>query len=165
MGRRFNLIGRNLTMGTGSVLAALQAATAGNAGSIIEIERVEISQNGTTTSAQLDIALSSRDTTGTLTVTSATPAPLVFGAPVSGITGGTSPLTAAKCGVASSADSGGAYVDTDYCSPNNLGGYLWQPIPQHTLILPPGLVFVVRFKTAPATLTGWGIKVTYHEIF
>ena len=165
MGRRYNLIGRNLTLGTGSVLAAIQAAAAGSAGSWLEIERIEVNQSGSTTIEQLNLALSNRDTSGTLTVTSATPSPLVLGGPASGVSGGTAPTTAAKCGINSSADSGGTYTDIDYCSSNNLGGYLWQPIPEHKLIVPPGVIFCVRFMATPTGTTGWCVKVTYNEVY
>lgn len=165
MGRRFVLSGENLTMGTGSVLAALQTAAAGAAGSIIAIEEIEVTQSGTTTAAQVRIVSGQRDTAGTLTVTAATPNPLVLGGPASGIAGGTSPLTAAKSGVASSADSGGTYTNTMPCNPNNIGGYGRIFIPEHRLILPPSTVFVVRFLTAPGTLTGWTVAITFDEIF
>ncbi len=165
MGRRYTLIGDNLTMSTGSVLAAIQPAAAGAAGSWLEIERVEVSQSATTTSAQVRLVLGSRSTATTLTCTAATPSPLTLGAPASGIAGGTAPTTAAKSGVASSADSGGTYVDTVYCSANNQGGYVWQPIPEHKIICPPGLIFVVRFNTAPGTLTGWTVVVWFNEVY
>jgi len=165
MGRRYVLSGENLTLGTGSVLAALQSAAAGNAGAIIEIERVEVSQNHNASTAQVRIVLGARDTAGTLTVTSATPNPLVIGGPASGIAGGTSPLTAAKSGVNSSADSGGTYTNTYPCNPNNQGGFLWQPVPEHKLILPPSTVFVVRFLTAPGDTAGWTVAVWFHEVF
>lgn len=165
MGRRYVLSGENMTLGTGYVLAALQPATAGSAGSWIEIERVEVTQNATSTSAQSRISLGARTTAGTLTTTSATPNPVVLGAPASGITGGTSPLTAAKCGVNSSADSGGTYTATWPCNPNNQGGYLWVPVPEHKLIVAPGLVFVVYFLAAPGTTSGWTVAVVYHEVY
>lgn len=165
MGRRYVLSGENLTTGTGSVLAALQTAAAGSAGAIVEIERVEVSQNHNTTSAQLRLALGQRDTAGTLTVTSATPTPLVLGGPASGIAGGTSPLTAAKSGVNSSADSGGTYTNTYVCNPNNLGGFVWIAIPEHKIILPPSTVFAVRFLTAPGDTAGWTVAVFFHEVF
>ena len=165
MGRRYILSGENLTLGTGSVLAALQPAAAAAAGSVIEIERVEVTQNHNTSSAQVRIALGSRDTAGTLTVTSATPNPIVLGGPASGIAGGTSPLTAAKSGVNSSADSGGTYVNTYPCNPNNQGGYIWQPIPEHKLLIMPSTVFVVRFLTAPGDTAGWTVAVWFHEVF
>jgi hypothetical protein len=165
MGRRYTLLGENLTMSTGSVLAAIQPAAAGSAASWLEIERVEVSQSATTTSAQVRLALGSRSTAGTLTCTAATPSPLTLGAPASGITGGTAPTTAAKAGVASSADSGGTYVDTVYCNPNNQGGYVWQPIPEHKIQVPPGLIFVARFVAAPGTLTGWTVVIWFHEVY
>lgn len=165
MGRRYALSGENLSLGTGSVLAAIQPAAAGSAGSILQILRVEASQSGTATAAQVRLVISNRNTAGTLTVTSATPRPLVLGGPASGISGGTSPLTAATCGVNSSADSGGTYTDTWVAAPNNLGGYalIWTP-PEQVLV-PPGAVFCVRFATAPGTTTGWDVLVVFEELF
>lgn len=165
MGRRYVLSGENLTLGTGSVLAALQSAAAGNAGSILAIERVEVTQNHNTTPAQVRLALGQRDTAGTLTVTSATPNPVVLGGPASGIAGGTNPLTAAKSGVNSSADSGGTYTNTYPVNPNNLGGFAWLAIPEQRLILPPSTVFVVRFLAAPGDTAGWTVSVWYDELF
>jgi hypothetical protein len=165
MGRRYILSGENMSLGTGYVLAALQPAAAGSAGSWIEIERVEASQNATSISAQTRIALGSRNTSGTLTVTSATPNPLVLGGPASGLSGGTSPLSAATCGINSSADSGGTYISTEVVNPNNQGGFLWIPVPEHKIIVPPGLVFTVRFIAAPGTTTGWTVAVYFHEVF
>ncbi len=165
MGRKYVLSGENLTLGTGSVLAALQSAAAGNAGSILEILRVEVSQNHNATSAQVRLVQSKRDTVGTLTVTSATPAPLVLGGPASGSTGGTSPLTVAKCGVNSSADSGGSYTDTWPVNPNNQGGYLWIPTPEERILVPPSTVYVVRFVAAPGDTAGWTVVVVIDEKF
>jgi hypothetical protein len=165
MGRRYVLSGENLTLGTGSVLAALQSAAAGNAGCILEIERVEVTQSHNTSSAQSRIVLGQRDTAGTLTVTSATPNPLVLGGPASGIAGGTSPLTAAKSGVNSSADSGGTYTNTYPVNPNNQGGYAWIATPEHKMIVPPSTVFVVRFLAAPGDTAGWTVSVWVHEVF
>jgi hypothetical protein len=164
MGRRYVLSGENMSLGTGYVLAALQPAAAGSAGSWIEIERVEVTQNATATSAQTRLSLGSRNTSGTLTVTSATPNPVVLGGPASGITGGTAP-TAAKCGVNSSADSGGTYVATWPVNPNNQGGYLWIPVPEHKLVVAPSQIFVVYFLAAPGTTTGWTVAVVYHEVY
>jgi hypothetical protein len=165
MGRRYIISGENLSLGTGDVLLAFQPAAAGNAGSIIEVERVEVTQNATSTSAQTRIALGNRNTGGTLTMTAATPNPLVQGGPASGISGGTNPLVAAKAGVNSSADSGGTYVATWPCNPNNQGGYLWIPIPEHKLIVPPGVVFVVYFLAAPGSTTGWTVSAAIHEVY
>jgi hypothetical protein len=166
MGRRYILDGENMTLGTGNVLAAIQSAAAGSAGAILEIERVEISQSGTATAAQIRVAMGTRNTAGTLTMTSATPAPLVLGGPASGIAGNTAPAGGtARCGVNSSADSGGTYTDTYFLSPNNLGGMVWIPTPQTTLIVPPSTLFVVRLLATPGTSTGYTVSVWYHEIF
>ena len=165
MGRRYILTGENFTVGTGYILAAIQPAAANAAGSILEIERIEVGQNSTSTSAQCRLFFANRDTAGTLTVTSATPSPIVLGGPASGITGGTSPLTAAKCGINSSADSGGTYVYGPYYNFNNQGGFLWQPIPQHTILVVPGKVFCVGMAAAPSDTAGWSINVWYHELF
>jgi hypothetical protein len=163
VGRRYVLSGENLTLSTGNVLAALQSASSG-AGSIIEIERVEISQSHNATSAQVRVGHGQRNTAGTITVTSATPNPIPLGGPASGISGGTNPATAATCGVNSSADSGGTYTSTIVANPNNLGGYVWIPIPEHKIILPPSTLYVVRLLATPSDTAGWTVAVWYHEV-
>ena len=166
MGRRYILSGENLTLGTGNVLAALRPAAAGSAGSIIEIERVEVSQNHNSATAQVRLAHGSRDTGGTLTVTSATPNPLVLGGPASGISGGTNALTAATCGVNSSADSGGTYVATHKINPNNQGGFLWTATERDgKLLVVPAVVYVVYFLAAPGDTAGWTVSVFFHEYY
>lgn len=165
MGRKYILSGENLTLGTGSVLAAIQPAAAGSAGSILAIDRVEVSQSHNAVAVQVRLALASRNTAGTLTVTSATPNPVVFGAPASGIAGGTSPLTAAKCGVNSSADSGGTYINGPVFAPNNLGGFAWIVTPDYRLIIPSGVVFVVLMLAAPGDTAGWSVNVYFDEIY
>ena len=166
MGRRYILTAENMTLGTGSVIAAIQTAAAGSAGAIIAIERVEISQNHNTTAAQVRIAMGVRNTAGTLTMTSTTPNPVVIGGPASGIAGNTAPAGGtARSGTDSSADSGGAYTDTYYINPNNLGGWGWVPIPEHKLIVPPSTLFVVRFVAAPGDTAGWTASVWFDEVF
>lgn len=165
MGRRYVVSGENFTLGTGSVLAAIQPAAAGSAGSILEVERVEVSQNHNTTSAQVRLVLGSRNASGTLTTTSVTPAPLVIGGPASGISGGTAPTTAAKAGINSSADSGGTYTPLIYVNANNQGGFLWIPIPEHKIVVPPGSLFVAYFVSAPGDTAGWTVAVYFHEVF
>lgn len=165
MGRRYVLSGENLSLGTGSVLAALQTAAAlTSAGGMIRILRCEATQSATATAAQVRLALRTRDTAGTLTVTSATPAPLFIGGPASGIVGGTSPLTAAKSGVNSSADSGGTYTTIWPVAANNVNGWLWLPTPDEQIIVPPSTVLVAQFLTAPGTTTGWTVSLVYEEV-
>jgi hypothetical protein len=165
MGRRYILTAENLTLGTGSVLAAINTAAAGSAGAILGIERVEVSQNNNATSAQVRTVMGTRDTVGTLTMTSATPRPVVMGGPASAIAGNVAPAGGtARCGVNSSADSGGTYTDSYYVNPNNLGGLAWVPIPEHKLIVPPSTLWVCRFVAAPGNTAGWTVSVWFDEI-
>lgn len=166
MGRRYILSGENLTLGTGSVLAAIQSAAAAVAGSILGIERIEVSQSGTATAAQVRLVAGTRNTSGTLTMTSATPQNIALGGPASGIVGSTAPAGGtARCGVNSSADSGGTYTDVYPLAPNNLNGMSWLYVPEHKIIVPPSILFIVRFLTAPGTTTGWTVSVLFDEIY
>lgn len=165
MGRMYVLSGENLTLSTGSVLAAIRPAAADAAGSILSIKRIEVSQSGTANLAQVRLAFGERDTAGTLTMTSQAPNPLgALGAPASGITGSTAPAgTAARSGINSSADSGGTYTNTYPVATANINGWLWKPDPQEELLVTPGRVFVLRFLTAPGTTTGWTFAITFEE--
>jgi hypothetical protein len=165
VGYRYALPGENLTLGTGSVLAAVQSDAAGNQGSILRLLRVEVSQNGTPTAAQVRLAISLRNTLGTLTVTAATPQNLALGGPASGVVGGTNPLTVGTCGVNSSADTGGTYTDKWPVNPNNVNGWLWLPTPEERILVPPSTLVCVRFLAAPGTLTGWTVTVVWDEEF
>lgn len=164
MGRRCVLSGENLTLSTGNVLAAIRPAAADAAASILAIERITISQSGSTTSAMIRSEIGSRDTAGTLTMTSQTPNPVIVGGPASGIAGSTAPAgTAAKSGVNSSADSGGTYTPIHQPSFNNLAGLDILFPPEQRLIIPPGKVFIVRLLATPGTTTGWNIQVWFDE--
>lgn len=166
MGRIYTLSGENFTLGTGNVLAAIRTAADGlTAGGILRILRAWVVQNGTDTSDQLRAAIGTRDIAGTLTMTSATPRPHVLGGPASGISGSTAPAgTAARCGVNSSADSGGAYVDTITDNPNNLNGQLWVWTPEERPIVPPATVLVLRLLATPTGTTGFSCGITFEEL-
>jgi len=165
-GRIYAASAENLTLGTGNVLIALRTATGVNAASILGIKRVEIAQNGTTTSAQIRGAFSTRNTSGTLTTTSVTPANLsVVTGPSSGLSGNTSVIgAAARIGVNSSADSGGTYTDHLHFNFNNLNGFLWVPTPEETILVPPDVVWCVRLLATPGTTSGWTILLIYQEL-
>ena len=165
MGRMYTLMGNTMTVGTGYVLACLKPAAAGNAGSLIAIHRVEVSQGSSTTSAMVYLALSNRSTAGTLTVTSATPANMVAGGPASGITGNTSGIAVPSCGVNSSNDTGGTYTDYWNAAANALNGWLWVPTPPELIIVPPAGIFCVRFISGPATTTGWKVTEDFEELY
>src|SRR4051812_2098349 len=91
-GKTFVLSERGLTLGTGNVLAAIRtAADALTAGGQLELLRLRIFQTGSTTNALVDAALSSRDTAGTLTMTSKAPRPSRITGVASAISGSTAP--------------------------------------------------------------------------
>lgn len=171
MGRIYTIVGENLSLGTGSVLATINPVaitTVPAAGSLIAIRRVEVSQSGSTTSAISRLALSSRDSAGTLTVTSVTPTSTIPGSAASAIAGATNALTAGKCGINSSADSGGTYTNLWVTAPNVLNGWLWVPTPQEIMYFVGGstiTVFCVRFVAAPTSTTGYDVSVMFEEIF
>lgn len=166
MGRAYVLSGENLTLGTGNVLAAIQSAAAGAAGSRLEIDRIEIGQSGTGTSAQIRAAFGTRDTAGTLTTTSMAPNPLTLGGPASGISGNVAPAGGtARSGVNSSADSGGTYLNTVPRAFNNIVGDLWVPTPENRIVVPPSVLFVVRLLATPTGTTGWTVAVHFREVY
>lgn len=164
MGKRTILSGENMTLGTGNVLAGFRPAAADAIASIVHVTRVEISQSGSTTLAMIRGAIGSRDTAGTLTVTSAAPTSDALGGPASGFTGATTFLgTAARSGINSSADSGGTYVNVIPFAFANTAGYLWKPDPGEEITVSPGQVFVVRLLATPGTTTGWTVSVYINE--
>ena len=165
MGRVYTVIGENLTLGTGSVLVALQTNSTVNAAAIVRPLRIEVSQNGTLTSNNPRLLFSTRDTAGTLTMTSVTPVNTDLGGPASGLAGSTAPAGAvARIGINSSADSGGTYTNHWACAPNVLSGYLYLPVPEERIVIPASTLWCVRFAAAPGTTTGWAITLVYEEV-
>lgn len=159
------LKGENLTLGTGNVLAALRTAAANALGARISVKRLEISQNGSTTLALIRGELATRDTAGTLTMTSLAPTAIrPVAGPASGFTGNTAPAGGdARSGINSSADSGGAYTSLFPFNFANTAGYLYKPAPEEEIIVPPSTVFIVRLLATPATTTGWTFTLVIDE--
>lgn len=166
MGRKYTLSGENLTLGTGLVLAAIRtAADAVTAGGILKLLRVRIWQNATETSDQIRAEIFTRNTSGTLTMTSATPRNKVLTGPASGISGSTAPAgTAARCGINSSADSGGTYTQEHPLNFNNLNGEEYIPVAGDEMLIGPALVFGIRLLASPTTTTGWGFTLEFEEV-
>ena len=164
-GRTTMLFAEAMSLGTGNVLAALQTAAANAAAARVTIQRVEISQSGSTTSAQIRGAFSTRDTAGTLTMTSTTPVNVrPLAGPASGLAGNTAPAGGAgRSGTNSSADSGGTYTNHHVFNFNNLNGYLWVPTPEEQIVIPASTLWCVRLLASPATTTGWAIAVVLLE--
>lgn len=165
MGRITVLKGENLTLGTGSVLAAIRTAAAGSNAHRVGVKRLEISQNASATLAMCRGEFATRDTAGTLTMTSLAPTPIrPIGSGASGLAGNTAPAGAAgRSGINSSADSGGTYTSIFPFNFANLNGYLLVPTPETELWVPADTVFVCRFVAAPGTTTGWTFTLVLDE--
>jgi hypothetical protein len=165
MGKITVLKGENLTTGTGSVLAAVQTAAVASAASNVRVKRLEISQSGSTTLAMLRADFATRDTAGTLTMTSLAPTTIrPVGGAASGLTGNTAPAGGVgRSGINSSADSGGTYTSIFPFNFANTAGYLYKPAPDEELWFSPSTLFVVRFLAAPGTTTGWTFTLTLDE--
>src|SRR5688572_26840990 len=167
MSRLYTVSDNNFTVGTGNVLFALRTAAAiSTAGGNIALRRIEIGQSGTTTAEMVRGHIATRDTAGTLTMTSVTPRPTSpLGGPASGIAGNTAPAgNAATVGTDSSADSGGTYTTIMPFTFHNLNGWLWVPTPEERIEVPPATVVCVQLLAAPTGTTGWTISVVFDEL-
>jgi hypothetical protein len=166
MGRIYNIQAANITVVTAvNVLVGIYpVATPPAAGSVLAINRVEITQNANTTSAQVRAVLSAR-TGGNLTVATITPSAAMYGGSASAIAGVAGTLAAGKCGITGSADATPTYVDLVAASFNALNGWLWIPTPSERIFMTGAVAFVVRFLADPGTLTGWNCTVNYEEIY
>src|SRR5687768_16119752 len=123
----------NQTVVADGTLIIIRAAAAwASRGSLLEVLRITVDQQGTTTGQQL---------TAFGTYTSTTPVPLAIGTVASAIAGGTSGA-AATAGTDASAEGGGAVTTAWTSGFNNLNGYLWVPTPEERVIIGPDLAFV-----------------------
>lgn len=163
MGRIYTVGAENLTISTGKPLFVITPAASG-AGSFIGIRRLEVTQSGTSTSAQIRAALSTR-TGSTITATSGlTPRNLSpVGGPISGIASGTAGA-AGTVGAPITTDTTPTYTDFYYFNFNNLNGLLYIPTPPEIPEIPASTVMVFRTLTDPATLTGWTFSLTFEEL-
>ncbi len=156
----------NATMITSvNILTALQTAAAGSAGSRVKIKRLEIGQSHTTTLAMVRGQIATRDTAGTLTLTSLAPTTLrPVGGGASGIAGSTAPAGGtARSGITGSVDSGGTYTQLWPFAFPNTAGYLFKPDPDEQIEIPASTLFVVRFLADPSDLLGWTFTLVLEE--
>ena len=133
---------------------------------VIEITRAWASQLGSTTSAQIGIALGWK-ATAFPTLTSTTPEKTKTSDPVSLITGGTAGA-AGTAGINASAEGAGTFTPKYSDSFNNLQGWLWLPSQTlgETFIMSGGdsLAFSMKLLAAPASLANWTFGVQYREL-
>jgi hypothetical protein len=160
-GKTTVLKGRALTLGTGNVLSAIQTAAVNSLAANVQIKRLEISQAGSTTLGMIEGQVATRDTAGTLTMTSAAPVPVrPVNGPASGLAGNVAPAGGVgRSGINSSADTGGTYTEVFPFDFPNTAGYLFKPDPDEQIWFPPSTLFVVRFMATPATTTGWAFSL------
>ena len=163
MANRYTVTMENQTIVADASLICIRAATAiSSRGSILEVERITVSQQGTSTAQQLGVILAQK-ASAFGTFTSTTPAPHVVGGPASGLTGSTS-VAAASAGTDASAEGAGTVSPIIVDSFSNLSGYLWVPTPEERIIVAIDLAFIVKIRGTPTTLTGWNATLTYNEI-
>jgi len=161
MAREYSLSGGNITVANQAVtLAFINPGTT----SSIEILRAWISQSANATSAQQRVQLV-RQVTAFPTLTSATPALLKDGDPVSKIVGGTAGA-AGTCGINASAEGAGTKTPILYDAFNVLNGWIWVPTPEERIIMAASSSsgFGLFLPAAPATLTGWAFGIIYREL-
>lgn len=142
-----------------TLVAAMPSATIG-----FEVLRAWVSQSDNATSVQQRVQLGYK-VSAFQTVTSVTPQKTKPNDPTSGIVGATT-IAAGKCGVAASAEGGGAFTSVLDDAFNVLNGWLWVPTPRETFILPPAssYAFCIYFPVAAATLTNWSAGFVIAEI-
>jgi hypothetical protein len=153
----------NQTIVADATLVIVRAATAlASRGSELEVLRITVTQQGTSTSQQLGIICAQKATAfGTYTAT--TPQPLAMGTVASAIAGGTAGA-AATAGTDASAEGAGTVTTIWTEGFNNLNGYLWVPTPEERVIIKPDLAFIVKLRGTPTTLTGWNATLTFQEL-
>lgn len=165
MGKLTVLKMENGTLGTGNVLFAIQtAATGANNARDVYVKRFEVGQSGTATLAMVRGEFATRDTAGTLTMTSLAPTVIrPIGGGASALAGSTAPAGGtARSGINSSADSGGTYTQIwPFVFPNT-AGWFYKPALDEELWVPPSTLFVARLLGSPGT-TGWTFVLELDE--
>lgn len=162
MPQRYTVVMENQTIVADATLAIVHAAAAwGTAGSLLEVVRCTISQQGTSTPQMLG-AILGRKVTAFGTYTSTTPTPHILGAAASSIAGGTAGA-AATAGTDASAEGAGAVTAIHTEGFNNLSGFLWVPTPEERIWVGPDQAVIIKLRGTPTTLTGWNATLTYLE--
>ena len=163
MASKYTISMENQTIVADATLIILRAAAAiSSRASLLEIERITVSQQGTATPQQLGVILAQK-ASAFGTYTSTTPSPHIVGGPASGITGSTSGA-AAGAGTDASAEGAGTVTNLHTEGFNNLSGFLWVPTPEERIIVGIDLAFIVKLRGTPTTLTGWNATLMFSEI-
>ena len=163
MDQTYTVTMENQTVVADETLIIVRAATAWSSrGSLLEVLRITVDQQGTSTSQQLGIILGQK-ASAFGTYTSTTPAPSSIGSVASAIAGSTS-AAAASSGTDASAEGAGTVTTMGSYGFNNLNGFLWVPTPEERIWIGPDLAFIVKLRGTPTTLTGWNAVLTFQEL-
>jgi hypothetical protein len=153
----------NVTVVADATLVIIHSASAiTSRASTLDVLRVTVNQNISSTSQQLGVILAQK-ASAFGTYVSATPSPRVIGGNASGITGGTAGA-AGTAGVNASAEGAGTVTTILSEGFNNLSGYIWVPTPEERILIPLDTAFIVKLRGTPSTLTNWNCNVTFREI-
>lgn len=161
--REYIVQGENITIANAAVtLAFINPPSARS----IQLTRAWCSQSGTTTSAQIRIALGFK-VTAFPTLTSVTPEKTKPSDPSSYITGGTAGA-AGTSGINASAEGAGTFTPKYVDAFNNLSGWLWTPSNAYgedfILSGADATAIALKLLAAPANLTGWTFGLAYREL-
>jgi len=160
MSREYTISGGGLTVAGVTTLVAIRPA----ANCALEILRMWVNQSATATSAQQRIQWGRETFSVAPTFTSATPQKMKEGDPISQIVGGATQAVG-TAGINASAEGTSSKSPIGHDSFNNVGGFVWLPTPDETIVLSPsGSSFYLFFPTAPGSLTLWDFGVAYREI-
>ena len=163
MDQTYTVTMENQTVVADETFIIVRAATAWSSrGSLLEVLRITVDQQGTSTSQQLGIILGQK-ASAFGTYTSTTPAPSSIGSVASAIAGSTSGA-AASAGTDASAEGAGTVTTMGSYGFNNLNGFLWVPTPEERIWIGPDLAFIVKLRGTPTTLTGWNAVLTFSEL-
>lgn len=160
MGSTYSVSANNVTLGGAVTVVFIRPNTTRS----IEILRVEVSQSGSATSAQVRVNLVTQ-VSGFPTLTSATPIPLDDGAATCSISGGTSGA-AGTAGINASSEGAGAKTVIHAAAFNAPIGWAWVAGPEDRIVLTASSAsgFGVYIPSAPSSLSGWHCTVVFREL-
>jgi len=147
----FSVIMNNVAVTGAITLIQVKAGAA----STVEVLKAWVSQGSSTVSTQQRIQINRKS--GTATVTSATPAALTGGTTADAV-GGTS-----ATGTNASAEGTDSTVLINDVF-NILNGWLYVPIPEERITIPPGGFLGLKFPTAPGSSTTYTAGIIFQEL-
>lgn len=164
MSKEYSVGGDGLTLANAAVtLVFINPPAAPNVS--LDILRLWASQQGSATSAQQRIEVTTQ-VTAFPTLVSATPRHLKFADTVASIITGATSGAAGTAGINASAEGGGTKTVIFGDNFNVLNGYLWVPTPREVMNLSAGFLSGMNLflPAAAASLTNWAAGLNYGEV-